>query len=111
MTVFRVSPHVEVGRATYKYQSWREALQYIVEVWGQGPCVPAALQPCHPVQHLYRARAHCCLLLLPPRALVGLADDSELTFPGVAPPPQPGDTQAFTPAALLGVVLRAEPRV
>lgn len=37
MTVFRVSPHVEVGRATYKYQSWREALQYIVEVWGQCP--------------------------------------------------------------------------
>lgn len=55
MTVFRVSLHVEVGRATYKYQSWREALQYIVEVWGAVPCVPAALQPCHPVQHLYRA--------------------------------------------------------
>lgn len=100
MTVFRVSPHVEVGRATYKCQSWREALQHIVEVWGR---CPVCLQPyslvtlCSTCTELEPEPIAALLLLLPllllfplpPRALVGLADDSELTFLGVTPPPQP----------------------
>lgn len=97
MTVFRVSPHVEVRRVTYKCQSWREALQHIVEVWGQRP---VCLRPCslvtlcstctEPEPEPIAAPLLLPLSLpLPPRALVGLADDSELTFPGVAAPPQP----------------------
>lgn len=64
MTVFRVSPHVDVERVVLQMLELEGGSAAYSGNLGTKSYVPAATQPCCPVQALYRADSIAALLLL-----------------------------------------------